>query len=124
MLNICYKFVTFLLRKIFPGRFFQELEASNYFAGLPEFTIYVKFYHKLESWKFLEKLGEAGMGLGAGRAGRELEPPGELEKFVKFYISWKFMRVKYMYKYSTSWKLEALTARQAGNFKIIKFIFI
>ena len=66
MLNICYKFVTFLLRKIFPGRFFQELEASNYFAGLPEFTIYVKFYHKLESWKFLEKLGEAGMGLGGG----------------------------------------------------------
>ncbi len=60
MLNIYYKFVTFLLRKIFPARFFQELEASNYIAGLPEFTIYVKFYHKLESWKFLEKLGEAG----------------------------------------------------------------
>ena len=79
MLNICYNFVTFLLRKIFPGRFFQELEASNYIAGLPEFTIYVKFYHKLESWKFLEKLGEAG----------KLEPPGELEKFVKFGTSWK-----------------------------------
>jgi hypothetical protein len=69
MLNICYKFVTFLLRKILPGRFFQQLEASNYFAGLPEFTIYVKFYHKLESWKFLEKLGEAGkLGQGWGGA--------------------------------------------------------
>ena len=98
------------------------------------------------SWKFLEKLeeagsqslakyAEAGAGLGqdeleaswkldAEPARDKLEPSGELEKFVKFYTSWKFTRVKYMYKYSASWKLESLTARQAGNFKIIKFIFI
>ena len=66
MLNICYKFVTILLRKIFPVRFFQELDVSNYLAGLPEFTIYVKFYHKLEAgkfWKSWEKLE-------AGRAGK------------------------------------------------------
>lgn len=86
------------------------------------------------SWK-LEISGKAGRSWKAGvgwggaswrRAGK-LEPSGELEKFVKFDISWKFTQVKYMYKYSISWKLdelETLTARQAGNFKIIKFIFI
>ena len=98
------------------------------------------------SWK-LENFGKAGRSWKLERAGKfwgevargeleifgvvaswdELEPSGELEKFVKFYTSWKFAQVKYMYKYFTSWKLdklEPLTARQAGNFKIIKFFFI
>jgi len=59
-------------------------------TGLPKFTIYVKFYHKLEisgkagrSWE----LGE----LEISGAVASWKPYGELEKFVKFYTSWKFI---------------------------------
>jgi hypothetical protein len=50
------------------------------------------------SWKIMEKLGEAGSWRRAGRGKLGAEPTvaswkslGELEKFVKFYISWKFI---------------------------------